>query len=133
MSFPYRDPAQAKQFVLEYAGRLRDHPEVGPGWLALKMIVGIHLEQPQIDFWVDARGTELLISEIKPGDEDASLTFTCDLFHRLFTGQEDPVRAFVRRKIKARRRFAGIIELKRMLPQSIEVYQQFLTEKALTA
>jgi hypothetical protein len=133
MGFPYRDPSQAKQFVFEFAGRLKDDPEIGPGWLALKMIVGIHLEQPQIDFWIDARGTELVISEVKPGDEGASLNLTCDLFHRLYSGQENAMLAFVQRKIKPRGKVAGIIQLTRTMPQAVGVYRQFLTEKGLTA
>jgi hypothetical protein len=133
VGFPYRDSTEAKRFVLDFAARLKEAPEVGPGWLALKMVVGIHLEQPQIDFWIDARGSELAISETTPGEEGASLNLTCELFHKLYAGQENAMLAFVQRKIKPRGKVAGIIQLTRTMPQAVGVYKKYLAEKGLVA
>lgn len=133
MGFPYRDPAKAKEFVLEFIARLKEAPEVGPGWLALKMVVGIHLEQPQIDFWIDARGSELVLCETAPGEEGASLNLTCELFHRLYSGQENAMLAFVQRKIKPKGKVSGIIQLTRTMPQAVGVYKKYLAEKGSAA
>lgn len=133
MGFPYRDPARAKEFVLEFAARLKDVPEVGPGWLALGMVVGIHLEQPQIDFWIDARGSALAIAETAPGAEGASLNLTCELFHKLYSGRENAMLAFVQRKIRPRGKVSGIIRLTRTMPQAVGVYKKYLAEKGLAA
>jgi hypothetical protein len=55
MGFPYQDPQQAKEFILGFANRLKDVQEISEGWSALKMLIGIHIKQPDIDFgWTPA-------------------------------------------------------------------------------
>ncbi|MCS6936326.1 MAG: SCP2 sterol-binding domain-containing protein [Candidatus Bipolaricaulota bacterium] len=132
MGFPYTDPQQAKQFVLEFANRLKDVKEIYEGWSALKMLVGIHIKQPDIDFWVDARGDRMQICETHPGgEEDASLTLTADLFHKLYTGQENALLAFTKRQIHPKGRVSGIIQLTRTMPHAVQAYKQFLSERGL--
>jgi hypothetical protein len=117
MGFPYQDPQQAKEFILGFANRLKDVKEIYEGWSALKMLIGIHIKQPDIDFWVDARGEGMQICETHPsGEEDASLTLTAELFHKLYKGK-----------------VSGIMQLTRTMPQAVEAYKRYLAEKGVSA
>jgi hypothetical protein len=134
MSFPYSDPVQARAFLIEFAQRLGTHPEIHDGWAKLEMIVGVHLENPKIAFWVDARGGQVRVTETPPdAPEGASLHLTCDLFHRLYLGQVNAMLAFVQRKIRTSGKVSGIIKLTSTMPTAIRLYQEFLTEKGLSA
>ncbi len=132
MSFPYQDSVQAKEFILEFAKRLQANKELHEGWSKLGMVVGIHLENPKFDFWIDARSSEMKITEQSPGEEGASLTLTCELFHKLYTGQENAMMAFIKRSIRARGKVTGIMKLTGLMPQAVEVYKSYLQEKGLT-
>ncbi len=132
MGFPYQDPQQAKPFVLGFANSLKDVKEIYEGWSALKMLIGIHIKQPDIDFWVDARGEGMQICETNPGGEEAaSLTLTAELFHKLYTGQENAMLAFTKRLIQPKGKVSGIMQLTRTMPQAVEVYKRFLVEQGL--
>jgi hypothetical protein len=134
MGFPYQDPQQAKEFILGFANRLKDVKEISEGWSALKMLIGIHIKQPDIDFWVDARGKEMQICETHPGgEEDASLTLTAELFHKLYTGQENAMLAFTKRLIQPKGKVSGIMQLTRTMPQAVEAYKRYLAEKGVSA
>jgi hypothetical protein len=88
MGFPYRDAEQAKAFVLEFIERLRGVDVIREGWQKLDMLIAIHIKQPDIDFWIDTRGGKLEMLPDKPdGEEEAALTLTADLFHKLYTGR----------------------------------------------
>lgn len=132
MGFPYQDVTKAKGFILEFAKRLQANKELREGWSKLGMVVGIHLENPKFDFWIDARGKEMQITEQNPGEEGASLTLTCELFHKLYTGQENAMMAFIKRSIKAQGKVTGIMKLTSLMPQAVEVYKSYLQEKGLT-
>ncbi len=132
MGFPYQDPHQAKEFVIGFANSLKNVKEIYEGWSALKMLIGIHIKQPDIDFWVDARGEEMQICETHPGGEEgASLTLTADLFHKLYTGQENAMLAFTKRLIQPKGKVSGIMQLTRTMPQAVEAYKKYLAEKGL--
>jgi putative sterol carrier protein len=133
MGFPYTDTAQARQFLFEFIQKLDTVPEIHQGWSKLAMVVGIHLENPKLDFWIDARHSPVQILETTPGQEDASLHLTCDLFHKLYLGQENAVLAFVQRKIRTSGRVQGIIQLTSVMPMAIKAYRAFLQEKKLLA
>jgi hypothetical protein len=133
MPFPYSDPTQARAFLLEFIRRLDTVPEIHQGWSKLGMIVGIHLENPKIELWVDARSSKIDVYETSPGPESASLHLTCELFHRLYLGQENAVLAFVQRKIRTAGKVSGIIQLTSTMPSAIKAYQAFLKEKSLAA
>jgi putative sterol carrier protein len=133
MGFPYKDPEQAEAFLLEFIERLKGVEEIYKGWLALNMVIGIHLKQPDVDFWVDTRGDDVVVQKEQPGPEGASLTLTADLFHQLYTGQENVMLAFVKGKIKPRGKVAGIMQLTRTMPSAVEVYKAYLAEKGLVS
>ncbi len=133
MAFPYSDAAQARQFLLEFIQKLDTVPEIHQGWSKLAMVIGIHLENPKLEFWIDARHQEVQVLEVNPGQEDASLHLTCELFHRLYLGQENAVLAFVQRKIRTSGRVQGIIQLTSTMPSAIKTYRVFLKEKGLSA
>jgi hypothetical protein len=98
------------------------------------MLIGIHIKQPDIDFWVDARGKEMQICETHPGgEEDASLTLTAELFHKLYTGQENAMLAFAKRLIQPKGKVSGIMQLTRTMPQAAEAYTRYLAEKGVKA
>lgn len=133
MAFPYSDPAQARAFLLEFIQKLDTVPEIHEGWVNLGMIIGIHLENPQIAFWIDAREGKVEVYETSPGPESASLHLTCELFHKLYLGQENAVLAFVQRKIRTTGKVSGIIKLTSTMPSAIQAYKNYLNEKGLTA
>lgn len=133
MGFPYKDPKQAEAFLLEFIERLKGVEEIYKGWSALNMVIGIHLKQPDVDFWVDTRGGDVVVQKEQPGPEGASLTLTADLFHQLYTGQENAMLAFVKGKIKPRGKVAGIMQLTRTMPSAVKVYKAYLAEKGLAA
>lgn len=131
MGFPYKEPEQAKAFVLGFVERLRGVEEIYKGWSALNMIIGIHIKQPEIDFWVDTRGGGLEVRADLPGEEGASLTLTADLFHKLYSGQENAMLAFTMGKIKPKGKVSGIMQLTRTMPSAVRVYKEYLAEKGL--
>ena len=131
MGFPYREPEQAKEFLLEFIERLKGVDEIYKGWSALGMVIGIHIRQPDLDFWIDTRGGDVIVQREQPGEEGASLTLTADLFHRLYTGQENAMLAFTKGKIKPRGKVAGIMQLTRTMPSAVKVYKEYLAEKGL--
>jgi len=131
MGFPYKDAEQAKEFILKFVERLKGVEEIYKGWAALNMVIGIHIRQPDFDFWVDTRGGELVIKREQPGEEGASLTLTADLFHRLYSGQENALLAFTKGKIKPKGKVSGIIQLTRTMPSAVKVYKEYLAEKGL--
>lgn len=131
MGFPYKEPEQAKAFVLGFVERLRGVEEIYKGWSALNMIIGIHIKQPEIDFWVDTRGGGLEVRADQPGEEGASLTLTADLFHKLYSGQENAMLAFTMGKIKPKGKVSGIMQLTRTMPSAVKVYKDYLAEKGL--
>jgi putative sterol carrier protein len=132
MGFPYRDTEQAKAFVLEFIERLREVDVIREGWQKLDMLIAIHIKQPDIDFWIDTRGGKLELATEKPdGEEEAALTLTADLFHKLYTGQENAMMAFTQRKIQPKGRVSGIMQLTNTMPQAVAVYRQYLQEKGL--
>jgi hypothetical protein len=134
MGFPYTDSKQAKEFVLGFANSLKDVKEIYEGWSALKMLIGIHIKQPDIDFWVDARSEGMQICETYPGGEEAaSLTLTAELFHKLYTGQENAMLAFTKRLIQPKGKVSGIMQLTRTMPQAVEAYKKYLAEKGVKA
>jgi len=133
MAFPYTDSVQARAFLLEFIQKLDTVPEIHEGWLDLRMTVGIHLENPKIDFWIDAREGKVIVHETSPGPENASLRLTCELFHRLYLGQENAVLAFVQRKIRTTGKVSGIIKLTSTMPSAIQAYKNYLGEKGLAA
>jgi putative sterol carrier protein len=90
--------------------------------------------QPDIDFWIDTRGGKLELCTEKPeGEEEAALTLTADLFHKLYTGQENAMMAFTQRKIQPKGRVSGIMQLTSTMPQAVAVYREYLKEKGLEA
>jgi putative sterol carrier protein len=133
MGFPYKDPEQAEAFLLGFIERLKDVEEIYKGWSALNMVIGIHLKQPDVDFWVDTRGGDVVVCKEQPGPEGASLTLTADLFHQLYTGRENVMLAFVKGKIKPRGKVAGIMQLTRTMPSAVEVYKAYLAKKGLAS
>ncbi len=133
MGFPYKDPEQAEAFLLEFIERLKGVEEIYKGWSALNMVIGIHLKQPDVDFWVDTRGGDVVVQKEQPGPEGASLTLTADLFHQLYTGRENAMLAFVKGKIKPRGKVAGIMQLTRTMPSAVKVYKAYLAEKGLAS
>ncbi|MBI3659736.1 SCP2 sterol-binding domain-containing protein [Candidatus Acetothermia bacterium] len=108
-------------------------PEIHEGWVNLGMIIGTHLENPKIDFWIDAREGKVEVHETSPGPESASLHLTCELFHKLYLGQENAVLAFVQRKIRTAGKVSGIIKLTSTMPSAIQAYKNYLSEKGLAA
>lgn len=132
MGLPYGDAEQAKAFVLEFVERLKDVEEIYQGWSALDMVIGIHIRQPDFDFWVDTRGGDLQYREEQPAEEGASLTLTADLFHQLYSGQQNAMLAFTQGKIKPKGKVSGIMQLTRTMPKAVEVYKQFLGEKGFS-
>jgi len=132
MGFPYKDPEEAKRFVFEFLERLRGVEEINKGWSALDMVIGIHIKQPDIDFWIDTRGGKLEVAQEQPAEEGASLTLTADLFHQLYTGRENAMLAFTKGKIKPKGKVAGIMQLTRTMPQAVEVYKKYLEEKGIS-
>ncbi len=131
MGFPYRDPERAKAFLLEFVERLKGVEEIRRGWAALNMVIGIHIKRPDVDFWVDTRGGDVVVREEPPGPEGASLTLTADLFHQLYTGRENAMLAFAKGKIQPRGKVAGIMQLTRTMPSAVSVYKAYLAEKGL--
>lgn len=131
MGFPYKDSAEAKVFLMEFVERLKGVEEIYRGWSALNMVIGIHIKQPDVDFWVDARGEDLVFTEEQPGEEGASLTLTADLFHQLYAGKQNAMLAFTQGKIKPRGKVSGIMQLTRTMPSAVTVYKQYLEEKGL--
>lgn len=131
MGFPYKDPEQAKPFVLGFVERLKGVEEIYKGWSALNTVIGIHIKQPDLDFWVDTREGDLVVKQEQPGEEGASLTLTADLFHQLYTGQENAMLAFTKGKIKPKGKVAGIMQLTRTMPSAVAVYKAYLAEKGL--
>lgn len=131
MGFPYKDPKQAQEFVLSFVERLRDVEEIYRGWSALHMVIGVHIKQPEVNFWVDTREGDLVVQGEQPGEEGASLTLTAELFHRLYTGQENATLAFVKGKIKPKGKVSGIMQLTRTMPSAAKVYLEYLSEKGL--
>lgn len=131
MGFPYKDPQEAKAFILGFVERLRGVEEIYKGWSALNMVIGIHIKQPDLDFWVDTRGGDVVVRQEQPGEEGASLTLTAELFHRLYTGQENAMLAFTMGKIKPKGKVAGIMQLTRTMPSAVKVYKEYLAERGL--
>ncbi len=133
MAFPYTDPPQARAFLLEFIQKLDTVPEIHAGCSKLEMVVAIHLENPKLDFWIDARGGMVKVLEAHPGVESASLHLTCELFHQLYLGQENAILAFVQRKIRTTGKVSGIIQLTSTMPRAINAYKTLLAEKGLKA
>jgi len=132
MGFPYKDPEQAREFVFGFIDRLRNVDVIREGWQKLDMLIAIHIRQPDIDFWIDTRGGKLELCTEKPeGEEEAALTLTADLFHKLYTGQENAMMAFTQRKIQPKGRVSGIMQLTSTMPQAVAVYREYLKERGL--
>lgn len=132
MGFPYQEAQPAKEFVLAFVERLKEVKEIYAGWSSLDMLIGIHLKQPDVDFWVDTRGGGVQVCPEHPGGEEgASLTLTADLFHKLYTGQENAMVAFTKRLIQPKGKVSGIMQLTSTMPQAVQVYRKFLTERGL--
>jgi len=133
MGFPYQDPEEARAFLMGFLERLKEVEEIHRGWAALDMVIAVHLKQPDLDFWVDARGGAVEVRTEPPdAPEGAALTLTADVFHELYTGRENVMMAFAKGKIKPKGRVQGILQLARTMPLAVREYQAYLSEKGRT-
>lgn len=135
MPFPHKDPAKAKEFMVEYLAATQTDPVLLEAWKKLGMVVGFQFDDLGIGFGLDtSNGREIVIlSDYPDPAPQAAMKTTSDTFHDIFTGRLNVGMAFMRRSVRTEGNIAGILKLASLMPRNIKIYKELLAQKGATA
>ncbi|MCL6580827.1 MAG: SCP2 sterol-binding domain-containing protein, partial [Firmicutes bacterium] len=133
MPFPYKDPRQAEDFIVEYLEATQTDPVLLDAWKRLGMVVGFKIEDLGLGFGLDCTsGDKVVISRRYPDPPPAAaMKLTSDTFHDIFTGRLNVGMAFMKRAVRTEGNIAGVLKLTGLMPRNIKVYKDLLAAKGL--
>ncbi|MEW5932144.1 MAG: SCP2 sterol-binding domain-containing protein [Bacillota bacterium] len=135
MPFPYRDPEQARPFLLEYFELTKTDPELLEAWKNLGMVVGVKIEDLGLGYTLDCTsGRDVVVLDRYPEEPPGcAMKLNADVFHDIFTGRLNVMMAFGRRLVRTEGNIAGIMKLSFLLPKNIKLYKDYIRQKGLSS
>jgi len=132
----FDDPATVVETFVETFRRAAADPQIAAIMGDLKQMVYFDYTQddPQVSFYVDARGEGVRVEAGAPADHpDVTILTGVDVGHQAWANQLNPVVAMATGRIKSKGSVAALLKLTPVLKMIAPIYLGVLAEKGIKA
>lgn len=128
MPFPFKEKEKIEEFLLEFFKKLICEERVSPLFTEIKSI-SIHLDDVNVNIFIDTGRKKV---EVKNNFQcDTKISLNLETFHKIYTGELNPMFALREEKIKPTGRAFTIMKFFHPMPIAVRIYKELLKERGV--